>query len=433
MGFEFGDGTDLLVNIDHAERLPHVGPSSADLYCVVRIDEKGAFQLPSGKVRSTNLTQRASPVNEDKTNPVFDHEMLLDLPGSWVPDPKGGKIAMRANWYAHVEVVENDDKLDKEVPIMEGFLSLTELLSDLATNDMHKSEPVITRSRIDALRWGSYTDTRTREPPARDIEKDVELVAVGSMRKGAQPEKAVGELTDVQPKASAVVTDDMNLSGSLISQAPPAALTPSTVATAINPHPTFPGSTNPDSAGLNTIGSPTPDFPAQSEGMPNSSLRLRFKVVSRWDGIGRDLAKPLARSMPKASPVTCMMVLSTRLFAGYENGNIFIWDVSGSSSVPLHQFEAHRVPISGISYLQQGDVVVTTGLPRSQEEPDTDSVMRTWSAATLQLQQTIYLKADATRNLIALNQDSQRNNMPCLALATETRQSKLIQMMRYKL
>lgn len=454
LGFEYGQGTDLLVNIEKAERLP-----AHDYYCLVHIAERGAFRQPSEKLQCASLTHCTNPVDENKQAPVFEHEMLLDLPGSWLSDQNGGKVAMRPNWYAHIEVIESDDYLHKEVPIMEGFLSLTELLSELATKDMPKPEPSMIRSRIDALRWGQYTDIKMQELPACDIEKDVELIALRSRRKGAQLD--VEASAESQPEVAPNVTEDF--SGSRTSPAPLAALTPNSAT--ISPRPHSASSLSPDPR-PNTASSLSPDprpispttlssqksvtSKASSnrllrlfrrtpetgneiiEEVPNGSLRLRFKVVSRWDGLARDRSQPLARSMPKASPVTCMMILSTRLFVGYENGNIFVWDVSGSNSVPLHQFEAHRVPISGIAYLQRGDVVVTTGLPRSREEAVIDSVMRTWSAANLQLQQTISLHTAATRTLIALSPDAQRKNAPCLALATETRQSKLIQMMRYK-
>jgi hypothetical protein len=433
LAFSFGDGADLIVKVDRAEKLHPNGDISADPYCVVNIAEVGAFKQATSQVLHKGIVYDTNLAEQNPTDPVWNQDMLIDLPGAW---NSGGKVAMRSNWFAHIQVLEVDHWIHKEVPIMEAALPLTTVLSELADQDMLRRDPGIIRSRIDALRWGQYTEKKVEAFVPRDVQKDIELAIVRRpVKKSARDkdekkhsdELSSSQLTDSTGRMQPASPEDMSstvLGTSPTPSSPQQHLQRSNKGTLFGAVRSLPQSL---SSGL----SAKPDVELEPEATMGT-LRVRFQIVSRWQGLGRDRTKPLAKAMTKASPVTQMIVLSTRLVAGYENGNVFVWDAAGTAPVPLHRFEAHGVPISGLAYLPHTDLLVTAAFPKTREEAVLESVVRMWDMASFECRQTLSMHSASTRCIAAITPSSlSKKKTPCLVLGTETLQSKLLQTLRY--
>ncbi|CAE7259891.1 Tldc2 [Symbiodinium necroappetens] len=99
-------------------------------------------------------------------------------------------------------------------------------------------------------------------------------------------------------------------------------------------------------------------------GTDDMELYVRFQVVSRWKGLSRGSRSPPSVPMRAPSAVRCIATLANSIVAGYEDGNVFVWDACGQSS-PLHQFQAHEVPVSAIAVLPPLGCVVTAGEVRN--------------------------------------------------------------------
>lgn len=141
--------------------------------------------------------------------------------------------------------------------------------------------------------------------------------------------------------------------------------------------------------------------------------------------------KPI-KYMMRPSPVTSILPLVTTLVAGHDNGNVFVWDITGITKAPLHGFEAHSVPVSRLAFLAPLDVVVSTGSAKNTMEAVTESTLRVWSSSTFQLRNEISLHGASTRCLKALEQDPQDGTevvQPPLLLGADTKQSRLLQVL----
>jgi len=138
-------------------------------------------------------------------------------------------------------------------------------------------------------------------------------------------------------------------------------------------------------------------------GISGATLSLRFEGLSRWKGASRGTQCPPSRPMTGPSPVTALATLMSSIVAGHEDGNVFVWDSTGKSRLPLHQFQAHRVPVSAIAVLGSLGLVVTVGSPKTREQAHSDSLLRVWSCVTLELQQTVSFHGSTARCLCQLD------------------------------
>lgn len=431
LGFDVGPGpTDLTVYVEKAERLQAHGDISADPYCIVRVAEVGAFGQPTDKFQHRSMGHDTPTVGlgDEKSNPVWNHDILIDLPGAEV----SGKIATRPNWFVHFEVIDSDEYLREEQPLLQAMLPLAQLLSELAALDVPKPEPTGIQSRIETLRWGQYTDKTDTYKEREFLAKELDLIGIskGGVNKGFS-EKKHGHAKDQHQSADTLQPGAVPSTSSISKEATASSLQGRSNKGFFGKAGRFFGGGRPE-------GPETCDTLALA-GEERQTLTVHFQVASRWQGLGRDRRKPLPKTMSKPSPVTCIMALASHLVAGYENGNVFVWDATGQSPAPLHQFEAHRVPISGLAYLPLVDSLVTTALPRTRIEAVKEAVMCIWSAADFRLRQTISMHSATTRCVVAMSTGAEKKGKkgksvfagPCLVMGTETRQSKLIQLLKY--
>ncbi|CAE7744694.1 Oxr1, partial [Symbiodinium microadriaticum] len=186
-------------------------------------------------------------------------------------------------------------------------------------------------------------------------------------------------------------------------------------------------------------------------GTDDMELYVRFQVVSRWKGLSRGSRSPPSVPMRAPSAVRCIATLANSIVAGYEDGNVFVWDACGQSS-PLHQFQAHEVPVSAIAVLPPLGCVVTAGEVRNGLEAFSESRIRLWSTVTLELRQSVSLNGSVARVLRPLvlgaaiedimraaekagRSIEKREKVvpPCLAVGTDSRQAKQVRLMRVSL
>ena len=62
----------------------------------------------------------------------------------------------------------------------------------------------------------------------------------------------------------------------------------------------------------------------------------------------------------KNIPVRCVSVHSGRVYAGYEDGEIVVWDLV--TKEVLHSFDLHKSTVSSISYCADENKVISAGL-----------------------------------------------------------------------
>uniref|UniRef100_A0A7S0AWA3 Uncharacterized protein n=1 Tax=Pyrodinium bahamense TaxID=73915 RepID=A0A7S0AWA3_9DINO len=129
------------------------------------------------------------------------------------------------------------------------------------------------------------------------------------------------------------------------------------------------------------------------------------------------------------SPVTSLVALISSVVAGHDNGNIFVWDVTGSSNLPIHQFQAHKVCISCMVYLPTLDCIVTTATAKTRKEAVSESLLRVWNCSTFELRQTVPLHGAGSRCLVPVSLEG-KNGSSILALAKDNRQSTLLQLFK---
>lgn len=437
LGFETGDNdTELVVHIERAERLPTGRDISVDPYCVVKVSEVGAFGEPAERcqVKTLPIGKTSQSVNMSQTDPVWQHEDLLDMPGaSW-----DGLVAVRPNWFLHFDVIDEDVHLRRESSLMQAVLPISEVLTDLAEAGRLPPTPELIQSRIDTLRGATLNPVKEAKPPW--VTRQIALVD-SSHAKTKPARGASGAAREVRSENLNSASSIKALGSSQMSNSPTGGRLKSLVSTISSfgsrhrsgNSPT--GKNNPKqgkdlrAAG---VGDDFLDVGSIDPSRNPSRLIVNFQAVTRWQGFGRDRALPLARKMTKASPVKSLLSMGSRIFAGYENGNVFVWDTAEGPSCPVHQFEAHRVPVSDIAYVPSLDCIVTSAFCTTRREAGSESLLRIWSVDSLELKQTISLHSASTRCLLSLTGDGEKAKKGSLALAiaTETRQSKLIQILR---
>eukprot|EP00415_Alexandrium_ostenfeldii_P000935 UN0935 len=156
-------------------------------------------------------------------------------------------------------------------------------------------------------------------------------------------------------------------------------------------------------------------------------LVVQFEVLSRWKGTGGGAKSSATKPMTGPSPVTSLVSLISSVVAGHANGNIFVWDVTGSSNIPLHQFHAHKAPISCMVHLPVLDSIVSTAMPpEKQKEAVSESLLRVWSCSAFELRQTLPLHGSRSRCLMPLDPEGKGTPF-VLALAKDSRRSSLLQ------
>lgn len=158
-------------------------------------------------------------------------------------------------------------------------------------------------------------------------------------------------------------------------------------------------------------------------------LVVKFEVVSRWRGTGGGAKCPPIQPMTGPSSVTSLVSLVSSVVAGYESGNIFVWDATGCSAAPLHQFQASKVAISGLAYLPRIDAVVSTATPGKKDKAVSEASLKVWSCSNFELRQIFALHGSATRDLCSIIPE-EKNGTICLALAKETRTATLLQLLK---
>jgi len=168
-----------------------------------------------------------------------------------------------------------------------------------------------------------------------------------------------------------------------------------------------------------------PDCEEESWG----KLKVRFAAPVRWSGGTSSIRRPRARFTTEASAVTCIVPMPNSVVAGHANGNVFIWDTTGFAAVPLHQFEAHHVPIGSITILSQVDCIVTASAGRDRAECIGDSTVRLWSRSTLELQQTLPLHGAAARSMRQVSV-TREDPINCLVLACNSRNTNQLQLLK---
>eukprot|EP00913_Durusdinium_trenchii_P014214 g13340.t1 len=181
----------------------------------------------------------------------------------------------------------------------------------------------------------------------------------------------------------------------------------------------------------------------QDLGTDGMELFVSFQVVSRWRGYGRSRCPP-SRYMEGPSPIRCLATLSSSVVAGYEDGML--------SPAPLHQFQAHRVPVSAMAVVPPLNCVITAGEARNGLEGFSESLLRLWSSVSLELRQSVSLHGQVARCLLPLALGAQVDEImqqaqaagkslekrekavpPCLAVGTDSRQLKQVRLLRLTL
>jgi len=162
-------------------------------------------------------------------------------------------------------------------------------------------------------------------------------------------------------------------------------------------------------------------------------IELRFEITSRWEGRGRGPTskRPMAEPVSRPSPVTCLTTLLSALVAGYESGNIFVWDITGVSQSPLHNFNAHTVAVNSLSYVPALDALVTSGKigTKNDNEKVLDSKLKVWNCSTMDLRQTLSLHSAEVRNVQALRMTGAKDP-PTLAISCDTRMVKHLRILK---
>merc|ERR1719356_512145 len=95
--------------------------------------------------------------------------------------------------------------------------------------------------------------------------------------------------------------------------------------------------------------------------------------------------------------VTSLATMVSSVAAGYDNGDIIIWDSSRGSNIPFHQFNAHQVAVVGLSFYGKLDTLASMGTGETFQEAATQSQVHFWSSSTFQLRETVSMHGAITR------------------------------------
>jgi hypothetical protein len=359
---------------------------------------------------------------------------------------KGDLVAARPNMHCLFEVMEFDAARRKDVILAQASVPLTDVLCDLASAEFAISADVFAQKMDDSiappkaaakefhsLRLAAKASDGEIELPreVRELRRELRLVSnqparkavVDSGQKHATPEspskaakggKAGGEADDQQGNAPGTRKDSKVLQQQLLATGQQLTQSLGTALEAI---------------GLGYYAA----LEDHSGKLP--SLVVRFEVVSRWKGEGRSAknGRPVAKPMSRPSTVTCLAPLVSSVVAGHECGNIFIWDTTGTVTVPLHQLEAHRVPVSGLVFLPKLNFLVSTGTGAKNGDKKLDasheSMLKVWNCSTMDCNQTISLQSASTRCLRSVVMRGSSSD-PCIALGSDTRHSRQLRLFK---
>lgn len=417
LGFERGPKPEqITVMVDRAEGLSgHDATGLSDPFCVVRLAHLSQLGEPTDKAQMNCMPTLVTPPSYPGargSEAVFKHQEVLELPGAF----EDQRVAARPGWYILFDLVV----IKNQVVIGSGCISVLDILNDIAMTAPDKSTctKASVRERLENMRSpftapavkDPFEDTNRCEPITQRVELE-------------QLDKPLRQATDAKDSDHLHSKQKVQVGEALGS---------ALVALGLRD--------NTDRVDLGAAG---------------MSLKVRFEIVSRWRGEARGRLSPLSAPMHGPSPVTCLASLANSVVSGHEDGNVFVWDSWGTSSAPLHQFQAHRVPVSAIAVLSPLGCVVTAGRVRNREEAVSDSLLRLWSCVTLELRQTLSLHGAVARCLSPLaigsaiedimkavsaagdsdqkKEEALRSVPPCLAIASDSRQAKQLALMKVDL
>jgi len=397
VSFEGGPGHDqITVYVERAKNLPAGDTMSSDPYCVVSITELNAFEEPSDRahVRYPGIPESPVAASDVRGDPVWEHSQVLELPGAH----RNGAVAARPNWFLLFEVLDASGKGAEKPVVAHAIAPLSAVLNDLRTETSKAvCRPDALARRLDGLR------TVAGGPPSAGVEDVVipverELPLVPLAPDGRPAVVASTESADAAREKAKVLGSDAPARGA--------------------------------SKGEIVFHEAARAEAAEREDEDRDKLLVRFEVVSRWRGFGRGAKCPPIRQMAKPSPVASLVTLVSSIVAGHEDGNVFVWDAKGTSSVPLHQFQAHKAPICCMSFLPEMNCVVTAGCVKTREgKPSTDSSLCLWSSSSFEKRQTVSLHGNTARCMRALSGLGAKDP-PSLAVGTDTSLSRTVQLLR---
>eukprot|EP00928_Gymnodinium_smaydae_P045793 TRINITY_DN30483_c1_g1_i1.p1 TRINITY_DN30483_c1_g1~~TRINITY_DN30483_c1_g1_i1.p1 ORF type:complete len:1257 (+),score=272.85 TRINITY_DN30483_c1_g1_i1:82-3771(+) len=369
MGYQVDPGlTTLTVILSHAEKLPPLADNKpVNSYCVLRISELGGFAEPTDKaLQSHGPELRTDSCNTPSLEaPVWCHEDIIELPGI----EREGRVKTQPNWHVLVEVVKPNSWVEPERVLAHASLALTDLLSEVAALE----NPDLVSNAVTAPVLNAQHRHRQETGPPKRLIKKLRLSLPGEeLVEDAVPGAGVGLGDETAPDESSLRL-----------------------------------------AALGDTSFSTPSSPWMGDTATGPMVVVSFEVVARQAPLveaasPRKLSGVLGnrdrqvRLMNGPSPVTSLLGLVSSVVAGYENGNVFIWDTTGSTPVPLHGFEAHRVPVTSLAFIGAMDTLVTTGTAQSREELMNESVLRFWSCSTLNLRHQFTLQGASARCLHSL-------------------------------
>lgn len=418
LGFERGPnpGEQMSVLVDRADNLlGHDATGLSDPFCVVRLADLSQLGEPTDKAQMgcmpTLVTVPSTP-GTVRGESVFQHQEVLELPGAF----EDQLVAARPGWHILFELVQ----INSQIVMGSGSVSVLDILNGISSTapDKVTNTKASVRERLEKMA-SPFTAPVVKDP----FEDDNRCKPITKQIVLEQLDKPMRQAIDARDSDYLNPKKGINVSESLGS---------ALVALGLRE--------NTERRDLGTEG---------------VELTVRFEIVSRWKGEARGTRSPLSVPMHAPSPVTCLATLANSVVSGHEDGNVFVWDSWGTSSAPLHRFQAHRVPVSAIAVLTPLGCVVTAGRVRNREEAVSDSLLRLWSCVTLELRQTLSLHGAVARCLSPLaigsaiddimqavaaagDSDVKREKAlqgvpPCLAIASDSRQAKQLSLMKVDL
>lgn len=400
----------LIVNIMSAEKLPGREPSGVcDAYCIVRLAELGQLGEPTDQAFAPMPSARSMPGEVHDSTVLFDQEDVLDLPGVC----QDGLVAARPGWHLKFDVID----MKKQLVLCSSSVSIYQVLNEIcATEGKDPITNLTIRERIEdamsAFQKPTISDPFGDEERCLPISKKLILKQLDKPFKRATEQ---GEMDVLSKPRATQVTDALG-------------------------------------SALAFVGLKNEVKEREDLGTDGMELQVSFEVVSRWKGLQRTSRCPPSRWMPGPSPLRCLATLANSMVAGYEDGNVFVWDVTGQSSAPLHQFQAHKVPVSAMAVLTPLNCVVTAGEARNGLEGFSESLLRLWSSVGLELRQSVSLHGQVARcvrplalgapigeimkAMEAAGKSLEKRDQvlpPCLAVGTDSRQAKQVRLLRMNL
>uniref|UniRef100_A0A7S2C8Q6 Uncharacterized protein n=1 Tax=Alexandrium andersonii TaxID=327968 RepID=A0A7S2C8Q6_9DINO len=374
--------------------------------CIVRVAELGSFYAPTDKA-DVNCMAKAQtlPAQGHPRDPVWQHEELLELPGGEVDSV----VAVRPNWYMLFEVIDSDPRAVDAPPLAVAAAPLSDVLTQSYEVQAPEKTSSVLQKRIEQARSPIMpakskiaalpgAETNATVPIVRELPLVVRRGTLEAQDQSAEPSKSrLDRLKKGTKSLTKMVTKSVTKS--------------LTKKLDIENLPEGPSLTLSLEDGIHE---------------DDRVLVVRFEVLSRWKGTGGGAKCPPTRPMLGPSPVLSLVSLISSVVAGHQNGNIFVWDVTGSSSVPLHQFEAHKAPISCMVYMPTLDSIISTAMPMNRKEAVSESLLRVWSCSAFELRQTLPLHGSGSRCLIPLDTEGKEGSF-VLALGKDSRQSSLLQ------